>query len=344
MICMRHWFSCLVALPFLASAAEKSTAIIDDVAYTKPQKLVTIESGRRLNIYCTGSGSPSVVFDSGLGDGARVWGLIQPAVAKHTRACSYDRAGLGFSDPPSRPSTSANVVDDLHHLLHTAHVKPPYVLVGHSLGGMNVKLYAETYLSEVAGLVFIDPSHEDLGKGAWAIDSESQKTYAPYMEALQRCLKAKPEDFVVGSELVQNCGPFPTPRYSAAINAVELERGKQHARLQARISEQENVWFTSADQVRAAYRPLGAIPIIVLTHEAFPRGPAETQEQRDAKNKLWIDLHNRIAAMSARGERLTVDNAGHYIQMEQPQVVIDSILEILRTAQGRLGTASAGFE
>jgi ADP-ribose pyrophosphatase YjhB (NUDIX family) len=78
-----------------------------------------------------GLGSPAVVFDSGLGDGTRVWGLIQPDIAKHTRACSYDRAGLGFSDPPIRPSTSANAVDDLHRLLHAAHVGPPYILVGH---------------------------------------------------------------------------------------------------------------------------------------------------------------------------------------------------------------------
>lgn len=154
------------------------------------------------------------------------------------------------------------------------------------------------------------------------------------MAALRRCLEAKPEDFVAGSELVQNCGPFPTPRYSAAINTVESERGKQRGRLQARISEQENVWFVSADQVRAAYRPLGAIPIIVLTHEAFPRGPAETQAQRDAKNRLWIDLHNQIAAMSTRGKRLTVEGAGHYIQMDEPQVVIDSILEVLRASRG----------
>ncbi len=323
--------SYFVAVPVLASAMEKRTTLIDDVAYTKPQKLVTVESGRRLNIYCTGAGSPTVVFDSGLGDGTRAWGLIQPAIAEHTRACSYDRAGLGFSDPPTRSSTSANVVDDLHRLLHAAHVKPPYVLVGHSLGGMHVKLYAETYLSEVAGLVFVDPSHEDLGKGAWAIDPESQKTYAPYMEALHRCLEARPDDFVAESELVKNCGPFPDPHYSAAINAVEMQLGKQHGRVQARVSEQENVWFTSADQVRAAYRPLGDIPIIVLTHEASPRGPAETQEQRAAKNKLWIDLHDRIASMSTRGKRRTVDNAGHYIQLDQPQVVIDSILEVVRT-------------
>lgn len=330
-----RWLSYLLALPVLAGAVEKTATAISDIAYTKPQKLVPIEAGRRLNIYCTGSGSPTVIFDSGLGDGTRAWGLIQPAVAEHTRACSYDRAGLGFSDPPTRPSTSANVVNDLHRLLHAAHVEPPYILVGHSLGGMNVKLYAESYLSEVAGLVFVDPSHEDLGKGAWKIDPESRKTYAPYIEALHRCLTSRPVDFVAGSELAKYCGPFPDPHYSTAINEVELQRGKQHGRLQARVSEQENVWFTSADQVRAAYRPLGDIPIIVLTHAPSPRGPAETQEQRDAKNKLWIDLHNQIAAMSTHGKRLTIENAGHYIQMDQPQIVVDSILEVVRTSRSR---------
>jgi pimeloyl-ACP methyl ester carboxylesterase len=128
---MWHWLSYLVAFPILANAVEKNTAIIDDVVYTRPQQLVTIESNRRLNVYCTGAGSPTVIFDSGLGDGTRTWGLIQPAIAEHTRACSYDRAGLGFSDSPTRPGTSTNAVDDLHRLLHAAHVAPPYVLVGH---------------------------------------------------------------------------------------------------------------------------------------------------------------------------------------------------------------------
>jgi pimeloyl-ACP methyl ester carboxylesterase len=330
-------FSCvpiLVTLPFFASAAEHTAAIIDNIAYTRPQTLISIGTHRQLNIYCTGNGRPAVIFDSGLGDGTRVWGLIQPRIAAHARACSYDRAGLGFSDPPIRPSTAANAVEDLHELLRAAHVVPPYILVGHSLGGMHVKLYAETYPAEVAGLVFVDPSHEDLGEGAWAIDPESRKTYGPYIKALHQCLSANPSDFVTGSELSRNCGPFPDSHYSAAINAVEMQLGLGHGRIQARVSEQENVWFTSADQVRAAYRRLGDIPIIVLTHAASPRGPTETQEQRDAKNRLWIDLHNQIAGMSTHGKRITVDGAGHYIQLDQPQVVIDSILDVVQDTRG----------
>lgn len=125
----RRWISTLVlaaALPVLA--AQKSTAVIDDPAYTHAQRLVTVEAGRRLNLYCTGRGAPTVVFDSGLGDGTKAWGLVQSVIAAHTRACSYDRAGLGFSDPSARPGTSANSVDGLHRLLQAAGIKPPYDL------------------------------------------------------------------------------------------------------------------------------------------------------------------------------------------------------------------------
>jgi pimeloyl-ACP methyl ester carboxylesterase len=99
------------------------------------------------------------------------------------------------------------------------------------------------------------------------------------------------------------------------------------------ISEQENVWFASADQTRAAHRALGDIPLIVLTHEPFPRSADETQELRDAKNQLWIRLHDHIAAMSTRGKRLTVEGAGHFIQLDQPQAVNAAILEVVSVAR-----------
>jgi len=303
--------------------------------YPRAHRLVTIEKSRRLNLYCTGNGSPTVILDSGLGDSTKSWGLVQPTISSTTCSCSYDRAGLGFSDPSARPGTSANIVDDLHRLLAASGIQPPYVLVGHSLGGMNVKLYAETYPREVAGLVFVDASHEDMGKAIWKLDPDYQIKYVPYMESLQRCLRASPADFVAGSELAKTCLPASSPRHSDAINAVEAELGKQHARLAAWISEQENVWFASADQVRAAYRRFGDLPLIALTHEPFARTGTETQELRDAKNQVWIRLHNEIAGMSTRGTRRTVEKSGHYIQLDQPEAVSSAILEVVRAVSDR---------
>jgi pimeloyl-ACP methyl ester carboxylesterase len=321
----------LVAVTVLAS--ERNTQVIADAVYLKPQRLVTIENRRRLNIYCTGRGSPTVIFDSGLGGDMMDWALVQPLVAAETRACSYDRAGLGFSDPSPKPRSSANIVDDLHRLLQAAQITPPYVLVGHSLGGMNIKLYAETYLSEVAGMVFVDPSHEDLARRAWELDPETGKKYGPYIELLHDCLKAKPADFVAGSKLHEACAiPPNSSRFSEKVNALQLERVLRPGYMGAWISEQENVWSASADQLRAAHRALGDIPIIVLTHEPLPRRDNETQEMRDAQNQLRTELHTEISTMSTRGSIRTVKNSGHYFQLEQPQDVIAAVLEVLHEA------------
>src|SRR6267378_543727 len=117
--------------------------------------------GRTLNIYCSGEGSPAVVFESGGNDPGYEWVLVQPKVAKFTRACWYDRAGVGWSDSPFAPRTSTSIADDLHELLHRASVAPPYVLVGSSIGGEYARIFTAKYPTEVAGLVLVDSSHPD---------------------------------------------------------------------------------------------------------------------------------------------------------------------------------------
>ena len=141
-----------------------------------------------------------------------------------------------------------------------------------------------------------------------------------------------PSDFVVGSKLYETCVGEPDSHYSEAINAVETELAKRPSCIAAWISEQDNVFFDSSDEVRAAYRSFGNIPLIVLTRQPPPREGSETQEQRDAKNRLWIVLHSEIAGLSTRGTRRTVENAGHYIQLDRPQEVKAAILEVVRSA------------
>jgi pimeloyl-ACP methyl ester carboxylesterase len=138
--------------------------------YVGPKRLVTLKDGRRINLHCRGSGPTTVVFDSGGSDWSSIWALVQPAVARTTTACSYDRAGLGYSDPADRPSSPIAIVEDLHELLRAAEIKRPVVLVGHSLGGFNVKLYAATYPADVAGLVLVDPSEERAGARIGAVE------------------------------------------------------------------------------------------------------------------------------------------------------------------------------
>src|ERR1700681_120160 len=132
-----------------------------DTVYAQPGKLVSV-NGIRLNLYCMGSGSPTVVFDSGWEDWAPVWTNVQPEVAKWTRACSYDRAGAGFSDSGPMPRTSVHIAKELHTALHRAGIAGPYILVGNAFGGDNVRTFAVLYMDEVAGMVMDDTDFTDL--------------------------------------------------------------------------------------------------------------------------------------------------------------------------------------
>ncbi len=319
---------------FAASAAyaARDERVIDDVAYTKPQSLVEVETGRRLNLFCTGEGGPVIIFDAGLGDGAKAWGLIQHEISKETKACSYDRAGLGFSDPAKALGTSRNAVRDLHKLLQSAKLPSPYILVGHSYGGMNVKLYAETFPSEVSGLVLVDPSHENLGSEISALDPESDVSNKKYLADLKRCISTPPSARIEGTDLYKLCVGQTGDRYSADIKSADLALAVTDARIAAWISEMNNVWTKSADEVRSAYRSLGDIPIIVLTKGPAAPGKNESIELREAKNKVWVRLHNEIAAMSTRGERITIPDSGHYVQLDQPAAVIAAIKRVIQRA------------
>jgi pimeloyl-ACP methyl ester carboxylesterase len=312
--------------------AERDTRIIDDAVYRKAQVLVEIEKGRALNLHCIGKGTPIVVFDTGLGDGTKAWALVQPEIAKHTKACSYDRAGLGFSDSARAAGTSANAVGDLRKLLRAAKLEPPYVLVGHSYGGMNVKLYAESYPEEVSALVLVDPSHEDLGRDIAALDPNSDAANRKYLAELKRCALASSVELSEGTELFSLCVGLPGERYGPHIRASEGVLAVSRGRISAWISEMTYVWTKSADQVRSAYRRLGAIPIIVLTKEPAAPGPNESAALRNKKNEVWIRLHDQIAAMSTRGERITIADTGHYIQLDQPSAVTDAVARAIRIA------------
>ncbi|MGZ3237575.1 MAG: alpha/beta fold hydrolase [Burkholderiaceae bacterium] len=293
-----------------------------DEAYTHAQQRVDIGNGRKMNLYCIGAGSPVVVFDSGLSDWGFAWALVQPRIAKITRACVYDRAGLGYSDASRRPGTSANMVDDLHRLLQAASIRPPYVLVGHSLGGLNVRLYADRYLNEVTGMVLVDPIHED---GIARIDAltHGQETarYAPYVKIWRACAAAAAKGFAPGSAMQKKCIEAPVPQYSAALNAARRAVEASATFQNAQLSEAENFLNgTNFAQVRMARRHYGAMPLVVLT----------SAERLRSVGEEWRKLHSELAQLSSVGVQKTVAGAGHYIQTDQPDAVVDAITDVLQ--------------
>lgn len=322
-----------------ALAAGTDAIVIDDPAYTHAQRLVEIEPGRKLNLYCTGKGSPTVVFDSGVTGETVGWALVQPAIAAHTRACSYDRAGTGFSDPGTRTGTSENIVDDLHRLLNAAAIAPPYILVGHSYGGMNVRLYKDHYPSEVVGMVLVDPSHEDWVERVWklsALQRPHEKRFTdfePMWQGERECVRAATVGFIEGSELYEKCISEPDPHFSEAINAAYLKTHLSLGYQQAGLTEDENLHFASSDQVREARMWYGDMPLIVLAAGDRPGLRAgESQAHHDAVNRLWFTLFDELAALSSRGVNRVVPNTGHDIPMTQPGAINSAILEAMDMA------------
>jgi pimeloyl-ACP methyl ester carboxylesterase len=199
----------VIAFLLLAALHATPAPTVNSEPYTHAQSRVDIGDGRHMNLYCIGNGSPTVIFDSGLGVGSGTlpWNHVQPYVAQFTRACAYDRAGYGFSDPGPLPRTSDAVVSDLHALLARAGIRPPYVLVAHSIAGLYEPLFADRYPAEVAGMVLVDPS----APGQEELFSSQYPKYAAYEDQQLTKLHECADD-----PAQKQCQLPPDPHLSAA--------------------------------------------------------------------------------------------------------------------------------
>lgn len=308
--------------------------IVTDPVYAQPQRLVAMDNGRRMNIYCLGHGKPTVVLDAGMGDSTISWALVQKPIAADTRVCSYDRAGLGFSDASNRPSTALNIAEDLHKLLRAAGEKPPYVLVGHSAAGMYIRVYADRYPQEVVGLVSVEGSHEDQSERGWAIGEPGQQAkWDAYLAEYDSCVTEARKGLVPGTPVFEKCVGAPDPRFSAQINAAQMRYAATERWQAAAASERHAIFYASADETRRTRRSFGDMPIVVLTHAPYPPAKGETQTLRDQRTLSWETMHNEVAAMSTRGINAIVPGAGHYIQYDRPQVVIDAVENVVGTVR-----------
>ncbi len=237
-------------------------------AFARPQHLVDI-GARRMHLYCSATGPVTVVFDAYSGGAGSSWFAVQPHVAKRTRACVYDRAGLGFSDPAPRPGTSANAVEDLHQLLKAAGIAPPYVMVGSSYGGANMQLYAYRYPAEVAGLVLVEPQHEDdMARLDKVTDGKMGQMMAMNVAMITACRDQSLTGFSFGSEMATQCLGRLGER-SATLAASDFAQRSRTSFWNADLSENTS-FAVSGDQLRMLRKPFGSLPLIVLSRGVSP--------------------------------------------------------------------------
>lgn len=319
--------------------------IITDPVYTKAVRLVDVGGGRHINLYCRGAGSPTIIFDSGLSDSTIAWALVQPVISEKNATCSYDRAGLGFSDAATRPSTAGNDADDIHRALQVAGIRPPYIVVGHSAGGMAARVFADRYRDEVVGMVLVDPSHEDQSTRFKTIATPEALAHwsdkvndTPCMDAIKG--GQIPKD----SPVYKKCVGKPYPRFSNAINDVMLEYSAKEKYQAATTSEDLNFSGVSADETRATRRDFGNMPIIVLTHAPYSPAKGITPQLQAQRTVMWEQMHNEIAAMSTHGVNEIVPRAGHLINYDRPEIVIDAIRQALAIAAEQTASGSIAVQ
>ena len=283
--------------------------------------------GYKLHIACVGVGSPTVILDAGAGDLGLTWAQVQPTVARATRVCTYDRAGLGWSERSPRPRTAEVMVDELHTLLTNAGIAGPYVLVGHSLGGLVVRQYAHTYPAGVAGIVLVDSAHE----AQWLRFPQAIRNNLPRALRQGRLFQAAASVGIMALKPsllpLERRLPLEAAETARALKISGHDIGTGAAELEQLASGQTPPVTT-----------LGDIPLIVLSKshldpETVPPGAAITPEVLQEYERTSEQLQLELAALSTNSKRIVADGSGHYIQLDRPDVVIRAIEALLAVAR-----------
>lgn len=318
----------MIAAALLAQA-DTSAVKAGDV-YQQAGDLIALDDGRLINLRCTGEGGPVVVLEAGATGYSPAWSEVQESIAAKagTKVCSYDRAGLGFSDAAPGNRGIDGTVADLDALLAKAKIATPVVLVGHSLGGLMARHYTARHPAKVAGLVLLDPSVEGFDARLEEVVPGSTAQWQQVTAGLGRCITAAAEN-----KLPATCTPdlmLQGPEAAKSFLREQLVRPSHY-----RTAANEVIGATVAEEVVAKdERSLGDRPVVVLTAGGNDlAGPKTTAEQRATAKAMWARMHADVAARSTRGTARVVTTSGHDIQRDAPAETIAAIVEVVETVR-----------
>jgi len=268
-----------------------------------PGKRIDV-GGHRLHIHIMGErqpGQPAIIFDAGIGGNSLDWELVQPGVAGFAQSVTYDRAGYGWSEPGPKPRTPQRIVEEWHTLLDKAGIAPPYILVGHSFGGLHARLFAEQFPDDVAGIVLVDSSHPQM---------LSERNTEPEIRRLRRVARFKRIGFL----------RLLLPRMMYRANHLPGDSRKRY--LAFNLLDSNNViheaWPMFEDGV--ALSEAVNVPLTVVS-----RAPTE----EISSERLWHEYQQKLVELSPDAKHLISEKGSHYIALADPHLVINAIKDML---------------
>jgi pimeloyl-ACP methyl ester carboxylesterase len=307
----------IVILAVVGYVYEHYASKRDMKCYPPPGQLIQVEN-HKLHLYCTGSGSPTVILEAAAQSSSLDWSYVQPPIAQLTRACSYDRAGFGWSELGPQPLAVQYAADELHSLLNKAGEQGPYIFVGASYGGHIVRLFAHDYPEQVSGVILVDARPEELlSIAAIQRQARSMLVFSRILAFLGEFGLSRPFIAAMPEKMIPS---WAVPVYNSHPGSYEIVF--QHKFLHTMYAEAQGM-ETSDAQV-AAVGPMGDTPLIVIRHgKPRPSGTEETEQK-------WQAFQEEIARQSSAGQIIVAEASGHGIQGEQPAIIVEAVQQLLK--------------
>lgn len=276
-----------------------------------PGEMVVVD-GRKMHLLCHGQGSPAVILESGMPGTSLGWTSVMEDIASFARVCAYDRAGYGWSEAGPEPRTVSNITKELRELLRTAGVEPPYVLAGHSFGGLVVQLYASRFPDEVAGMVLVDSSHPNLARHPERLDRMGRVAFRLKVMAPLGIARLMID--------VPSGSPESRPN---SVRVMEKEVLATTRSFWALASEMEGL-RESLNQAAENRPRLGRKPLVVLT-------------EGRRKMEFWHVMQEQFTELSDSSEWQVINGAGHFIHQDEPGIVVDAVHRVVESAREQAG-------
>ncbi len=295
-------FSLFLVLAMVGAVYERRSQARDLRLYPPPGRLIDI-GGYNLHLYCTGEGSPTVVLEHGLDGSFLDWRLVQPQIARFARVCSYDRAGYGWSSRSPKARIPSVMAEELHTLLANAGERPPFILVGHSMGAFDVLMYAHRYQEEVAAIVLVDGSHPD------------EPLAFPWRQKLEL-------------RFLQLTTPFGLPRWRNWCGGQDpaLRPLRASVNCKSRVFrthyEQWSAWASAAAEVRGLPHALNC-PLILISRDPA-RGRNALAEQH------WTQLQKKLLQLSPSSRQIIAEGSGHAVPGQRPDIIVEAVREFVK--------------